>query len=222
MATITLPENEEQINDVNGFYFMANPSTFNGDPILTLQINDGKNRSIKLKKKNVSTVLHYLHDNNIPFLNLHSDIPQAIDVEDESYRSLLNEIFFILASCMMFILGFLFIRSGNNSFMQLNFQYLFGIACILVGATLLCHPAVKIKENQLILKGYIHKSVIELDNILKVTICSLGKGELIEVVTKDYDYYSFPIKGGRLKALASDLQQVGIDASYIYRNGVAK
>ena len=62
----------------------------------------------------------------------------------------------------------------------------------------------------------------ELDNILKVTICSLGKGELIEVVTKDYDYYSFPIKGGRLKALASDLQQVGIDASYIYRNGVAK
>ena len=81
---------------------------------------------------------------------------------------------------------------------------------------------VNIKENQLILKGYIHKSVIELDNILKVTICSLGKGGLIEVVTKDYDYYSFPIKGGRLKALASDLQQVGIDASYIYRNGVAK
>lgn len=51
MATITLPEDEEQIDDVNGFYFMANHSTFNGDPILTLQINNGKNRSIKLKKK---------------------------------------------------------------------------------------------------------------------------------------------------------------------------
>ena len=47
----------------------------------------------------------------------------------------------------------------------------------------------------------------------------LGKGELIEVVTKDYDYYYFPIKGGRLKALINDLQQVGINASYIYGNG---
>ena len=71
--------------------------------------------------------------------------------------------------------------------------------------------------TNLILKGYIHKSVIELDDILKVTICSLGKGEL-----KDYEYYSFHIKGGRLKDLTSDLQQVGIDASYIYRNGVAE
>ena len=93
MATITLPENEEQIENVNGFYFMANHTPFNGDPILTLQINNGENKSIKLKKKDVSTVLHYLHDNNIPFINLNSNIHPAIDVENESYRSQFNEIF---------------------------------------------------------------------------------------------------------------------------------
>ena len=114
----------------------------------------------------------------------------------------------------MFIIGFLFVRNGNNQFTLLNFQYLFGIACIVVGVTLLSHPTAKIKENQLMLKGYIHKSIIALDDILKITVCSLGKGELIEVVTKDYDYYYLPIKGGRLKALINDLQQLGIDASY--------
>ncbi len=62
---------------------------------------------------------------------------------------------------------------------------------------------------------------IELEDISKVTICSLGKGELVEIVTKDYDYYSLPIRGGRLKALISDLQQLGIDASYFYGNGAA-
>lgn len=219
MATITLPENEEQIDNVNGFYFMANHSAFNGDPILTLQINNGENRNIKLKKRNVSAVLHYLHNNNIPFINLNSNIHPAIDVENESYRSLINEIFYIVGSCMVFIMGFIFIRNGNNQFTLVNFQHLFGLACIIVGITLLSHPAVKIKGNQLMLKGYIHKSIIDLDDILKITISSLGKGELIEVVTKDYDYYYFPIKGGRLKALINDLQQVGIDASYIYGNG---
>ncbi len=214
MATITLPENEEQIENVNGFYFMANHTPFNGDPILTLQINNGENKSIKLKKKDVSTVLHYLHDNNIPFINLNSNIHPAIDVENESYRSLYNEDFYIVGSCMMFIIGFLFIRNGNNQFTLLNFQHLFGLACIIVGITLLSHPTAKIKENQLMLKGYIHKSIIALDDILKITVCSLGKGELIEVVTKDYDYYYLPIKGGRLKALINDLQQLGIDASY--------
>ena len=216
MATITLPENEEQIDNVNGFYFMANNSMFNGYPILTLQINNGKNRNIKLKKKNVSTVLHYLHDNNIPFINLNSHTHPAIDVENKSYRSLLDEIFFIYFFCMMFIMGLICIKDGNDSFMQFKFQYLFGIACILVGIAGVFHPAIKIKDNQLILKGYVHKSVIDLENILKVTICSFGKGDLIEVVTKDYDYYFFPIHGGRLKALISDLQQLGIDASYGY------
>ena len=223
MATITLPENEEQIDEVNGFYFMANHSMINGGPILTLQINNGKNKSIKLKKKNVSTVLHYLHDNNIPFLNLNSNIPPSINIGNKSYRNLFNELFFILASCMMFILGvsLLFTRNENISFMRWIYQYLFGIACILVGLTLLCHPAVKINDNELVLKGYFHKSVIELEDISKVTICSLGKGELVEIVTKDYDYYSLPIRGGRLKALISDLQQLGIDASYFYGNGAA-
>ena len=155
-------QNEEQIDEVNGFYFMGNHSMFNGGPILTLQINNGKNKSIKLKKKNVSTVLHYLHDNNIPFLNLNSNIPPSINIGNKSYRNLFNELFFILASCMMFILGvsLLFTRNENISFMRWIYQYLFGIACILVGLTLLCHPAVKINDNELVLKGYFHKSII--------------------------------------------------------------
>ena len=53
-------ENEKQINDVNGFYFMANPSTFNGDPILTLQNNNKKNnKNIIIKEYNSKITKKY-------------------------------------------------------------------------------------------------------------------------------------------------------------------
>lgn len=215
-----LQKNGVQIGEVNGVYFMANNGGFSGRPIFTFQLNNNKRKRVKLKKANVTSMLCYLAGKNILFLNIHTSQHLIAHIDNKSYRSLYNEAFFILNAIIIFIIGIAALFSKENSYqissIWLIVKYIMGSACIFCSWLLLFHPSVRIEEDTLILKDPFRSRFVKLCDIAKVTISSLGKGNVIEVLTNDYDYYFFPINGGQLKELIRDLNRIGIDASYGY------
>lgn len=53
-----LQKNEVQMDEVSGFYFMANINRFIGCPILTLELKGNKSKRVNLKKANVTKKLN--------------------------------------------------------------------------------------------------------------------------------------------------------------------
>lgn len=215
-----LQKNEVQIGEVNGVYFMADNGGFSGRPIFTFQLNNNKRKRVKLKTANVTSMLCYLAGKNITFLNIHTNQHLIAHIDNKSYRSFFNEAFFIFNAIIIFIIGIAALFSKENSYqvssIWLIIRYIFGSVCIFCSWLFLFHQSVRIEADTLILKGPFRSRLVKLCDIAKVTISSLGKGDVIEVLTNDYDYYYFPINGGHLKNLIRDLNRIGIDASYGY------